>query len=401
MKVSGLDVHKDSIFCGIYDGKKSTEVKKFTTFTQGIKEMGELLKNQGIQKVAMESTSIYWIPIWNILEEMGFSLMLVNPYLIKQMPGRKSDIKDAQWIATLLHKGLLRGSLIPDKTIRQLRSYSRKYVKMQAMITSVFQEMERILEMCNIRITSLVSKNNSVSIKRVIEHIIQGKDSLEELACCIHGRILNSKGDMVKQSLEGYVQDHHRFTLELAWERYQLYSRQLSQIEKQMEAICQEHYSQHMELLISIPGIQRKAAMQIIAETGADMKAFQNSRKLTGWAGLRPKNDESAGKLKSTSVTKGNRFLRRIMVQCAWAASREKGSFYKTKFEQLCIRKSRKKALIAISRKLLTVVWHVLEEKSPYNPKIVPVYNPEKIKQKMKYFQRELDKLQALGYSLT
>ena len=129
MKVSGLDVHKDSIFCGIYDGKKSTEVEKFTTFTQGIKEMGELLKNQGIKKVAMESTSIYWIPVWNILEEMGFSLMLVNPYLIKQMPGRKSDIKDAQWIATLLHKGLLRGSLIPDKTIRQLRSYSRKYVK--------------------------------------------------------------------------------------------------------------------------------------------------------------------------------------------------------------------------------------------------------------------------------
>jgi len=153
--------------------------------------------------------------------------------------------------------------------------------------------------------------------------------------------------------------------------------------------------------LRTIPGIKVQSAIQIIAETGADMSAFDNSGKLTGWAGLRPKNDESAGKYKSRSVTKGNKYLRRILVQCAWAAIRTKGSYYKSKFEQLCIRKSRKKALIAISRKLLTVVWNVLKEKQAYNPCILPIYNETKIKGKIKYHQKELEKLERLGFSTT
>jgi len=373
MKVSGLDVHKDTVFCGIYDGKKQSNVLEFPTFTEDIRNMGIMLQKEGIKKVSMESTSIYWIPIWNILEEMGFELMLVNPYLIKQMPGRKSDVKDAQWIATLLHKGLLRGSLIPDKQIRELRSYSRRYVKLQEMITRSFQDMERILEMCNIRITSLVSKNNSVSIQKVIQSIIQGNDSPEELACFIHGRIINSKKEKVRKALQGFISEHHRFNLELVWQQYQLYQKQLISIEEKMRCICQEHYSQEMELLQTIPGIKSQSAMQIIAETGGNMNAFENSGKLTGWAGLRPKNDESAGKYKSTSITKGNKYLRRILVQCGWAASRTKGSYYKNKFEQLCIRKSRKKALIAIARKLLTVIWSVLKKKQQYNPNMLPV----------------------------
>jgi len=400
MKVSGLDVHKDSIFCAIYDGKKMGKVKEYPTFTHSIREMGEHLRKEGVQKIAMESTGIYWIPVWNILENMGFILTLVNPYIIKQMPGRKSDVKDAQWIATLLHKGLLRGSLIPNKRIRELRSYSRKYVRLQSQINRVLQEMERILEMSNIRITSLVSNNNSVSVKNIIEQIIQGNSLPEELARYVHGRIVKAKGKLVQLSLDGFIQEHHRFLLELTYQQYQLYQKQLLLVESKMEEICNTYYQKEMELLESIPGIKKQAAMQIIAETGADMTAFENSGKLTGWAGLRPKNDESAGKMKSTSVTKGNKYLRRIMVQCAWAASRTKGSFYKSKFEQLCIRKSRKKALIAIARKLLTVIWHVLSEKKGYNENFLPAYNPEKIKHKIFYHQRELHKLQALGFSL-
>jgi transposase len=152
---------------------------------------------------------------------------------------------------------------------------------------------------------------------------------------------------------------------------------------------------------MSIPGVGKQSAMQIIAESGADMKAFENSGKLTGWTGLRPRNDESAGKYKSTAVTKGNKYLRRIMVQCAWAASRTKGSFYKNKFEQLCIRKSRKKALIAIARKLLTVVWHVLKEKQPYDPGFLPVYDPRKMEMKVNYHRREIVKLAKLGYGIS
>ena len=401
MKVSGLDVHKDTIFCAIYDGKKYGEVKEFVTFSQSIRTMAQMLQQEGVRRIAMESTGIYWIPIWNILEEEGFELMLVNPYLIKQMPGRKSDVKDAQWIAKLLHKGMLRGSMIPSKTIRQLRTYSRRYVKMQGIITRVTQEMERILEMCNIRITSLMSNNHGVSIQKVIEKIIAGEDSPEELACCIHGRTLNSKGELVKLSLDGQVEEHHRFTLMLAYQQYNLFLKQTESLEMKMEELCEEHYSREMELLMSIPGVGKQAAMQIISETGGDMHVFADSGKLTGWTGLRPRNDESAGKFKSKAITKGNKYLRRIMVQCAWAASRTKGSHYKSKFEQLCIRKSRKKALIAIARKLLTVVWHVLKEDEPFNHQMLPVYDPKKIESKMKYHRKELEKLEALGFSNT
>ena len=331
---------------------------------------------------------------------MGFMLMLVNPFLIKQMPGRKSDVKDAQWIAKLLHKGLLRGSLVPDKTIRQLRTYSRKYVRMQGMITRSTQEMERILETCNIRITSLVSKNNSKSVLQVIEKIIAGEDTVEELACCIHGRILNSKGELVRLSLDGHIEEHHRFSLSLAHDQFRLFTEQLNMLEKKMEEICDMHYSRQIELLMSIPGVGKQAAMQIVAETGGDMKAFENSSKLTGWTGLRPRNDESAGKYKSTAVTHGNKYLRRIMVQCAWAAARTKGSFYKNKFEQLCVRKSRKKALIAVARKLLTVVWHVLNENEPFNPHFLPVYDPRKMEMKVNYHRKEIEKLEQLGYGI-
>jgi transposase len=401
MKVSGLDVHKDTIFCAIYDGKMYGEVIEYLTFSEDIRTMGNQMRKEGIRRIAIESTGIYWIPVWNILEEMGFDLMLVNPFLIKQMPGRKSDVKDAQWIAKLLHKGLLRGSLVPNKTIRQLRTYSRKFVKMQGMITRVLQEMERILETCNIRITSLVSKNNSKSVLGVIEKIIAGEDTAEELSCCIHGRIINSRGELVRRSLEGHITEHHRFSLQLAYEQFKLFTAQLQILENKMEEICDRHYSRQVEILVSIDGIGKQAAMQIIAETSADMKAFENSGKLTGWTGLRPRNDESAGKYKSTAVTHGNKYLRRIMVQCAWAAARTKGSFYKSKFEQLCVRKSRKKALIAIARKLLTVVWHVLSENEPFNPWLMPVYDPRKMQMKVNYHRREIEKLEKLGYAIT
>lgn len=397
MKVSGLDVHKDTVFCAIYDGKKYGDVNEYPTFSEDIRTLGNDLLLSGVRKVAIESTGIYWIPVWNILEDMGFTLMLVNPYLIKQMPGRKSDIKDAQWIAKLLHKEMLRGSLVPDKTTRQLRTYSRRYVKMQGMITRAMMDIERTLELSNIRITSLVSQNNSVSVRKVIEKIIAGEDSAEELACCIHSRIINSKGDLVRRSLEGHIEEHHRISLSLAYEQLRLYMEQSVKLEELMEQVCETHYKQEMELLMTIPGIAKQAAMQIIAETGGDMKAFENSGKLTGWTGLRPRNDESAGKYKSTATTNGNKYLRRILVQSAWAASRQKGSFYKSKFEQLCVRKSRKKALIAIARKLLTVVWHVLKEKQAFNPQYLPVYDPKKLELKVKYHRKEIEKLEQLG----
>ena len=335
MRVSGLDVHKDTIFCAVHNGKKPGEVKEYATLTTSIREMGVYLQGMGVKKIAMESTGIYWVPVWNILEEMGFTLILVNANLIKQMPGRKSDVKDAQWIAMLLQKNLLRGSLVPCDRIRELRTYSRKYVKLQQRMTTVLQTIERTLEMSNIRITSFVSRIESKSVLSVVRHIIHGETSPDRLTECIFGSIINKHGVKIRQSLEGVVCEHHRFMLEMNYEEYELLLSQSQRCEEQMDKLCAEYYSREMTLLETIPGIKRLAAMLIIAETGGDMNAFENSGKFTGWTGLRPRNDESAGKYKSTAITKGNRYLSAILVQVAWGAVRTKGSCFKEKFSRL------------------------------------------------------------------
>jgi len=396
-RACGLDVHKDTIFCAVFDGKDKGPVKEFLTLTPSIQAMGEELWSLGVEVIAMESTGMYWIPIWNILEEMGFTLMLVNPFLIKQMPGRKSDVKDAQWIATLLHKGLLRSSLVPCPQIRELRTYSRKYVKLQQRQTSIVTEMERTLEMCSIRITSFVSNISGKSTLNVIRQIVQGETDPDILIGFIHGRIVNKhKKEVIKQALTGYVTDHHRFILEQSLEEYDMLVRQSTNCLSKMGTLCNENYKVQMKLLLTIPGISHISAMIILAETGADMKAFENSGKFSGWTGLRPRNDESAGKYKSTATTKGNRFLRTVLVQIAWAASRTRGTYFKDKFTRLAMRKSRKKALIAIARKIGVLIWNVLYYQQEYDPGKLIAYEPGKLKAKMNYHQKEIDRLNKL-----
>jgi len=272
-RACGLDVHKDSIFCATYNGQKHGPVKEFTTLTSSIRMMGEDLKSEGIDVIAMESTGMYWIPVWNILEEMGFDLILVNPFLIKQMPGRKSDVKDAQWIATLLYKGLLRSSLVPCKEIRELRTYSRKYIKLQQRQTSVLQEMERTLEMCSIRVTSFVSNISGKSVLRVIRQIVEGESNPDVLVESIHGRIVNKhKKNLLKESLTGFITEHHRFILEQTLEEYEMLVDQSGKCLSKMEYLCNEHYQKEIKLLLTIPGISHISAMIVIAETGSDKR---------------------------------------------------------------------------------------------------------------------------------
>lgn len=393
MITSGLDVHKDSVFCATFDGKTYGEVTQYGTLTRDIKSMGEGLKRLGVQEIAMESTGIYWIPIWNILEVMGFKLLLVNPFLIKQMPGRKSDVKDAQWTARLLHRRMLRSSLVPDEKIRELRTYTRTYRHLVEQRSSVELRIERTLEMCSIRITSLASTVNAKSVFKVVEQIIVGVTDSEKLVQLIHRRIINKHLDKVQASLEGVISEQHRFTLELLIGQHQLLDQQIGLCEERMLGLCIENYAKQLGLLQTIPGINTIAAIFIIAETGADMHAFETSNKFSGWTGLRPRNDESAGKLKSTATTKGNKYLRTTLVQCAWAASRMKSGYFKEFFAKLAIRKSRKKALIAVARKLGVICWNVLYFGQPYNVNRVPTYDPQKVQAKIKYHQRELAKL--------
>jgi len=260
--VCGLDVHKDSVYAALYNGKDRTDVEVFGTFTSQIKELIRWLEQHDVKCVALESTGIYWVPIWNLLEEKGFELTLVNPWFIKQMPGRKSDVKDAQWIATLLYKDMLRKSFVPPVHIRALRNYSRQYVKLQWSITRILQELSKQLEMCNIRITSVFTHTDSVSIIRVIRLLIAKCKDIEHLMGCISPVILKRKGDVIRASLEGYVTEDSRFMLELLMQQYDLLNLQLNSVEKQMTAICEQHYSEQLALLQTIPGIKQQSAMQ-------------------------------------------------------------------------------------------------------------------------------------------
>ena len=396
MKTCGLDVHKDNIFCAIYDGKDYSEVKEYETTLPKIRHMGEYLRSEGVLKIAMESTSTYWVPVWDVLLEMGFELMLVNPFLIKQMPGRKSDVKDAQWISCLLHKDLLRGSMIPSPSIQQLRTYSRKYTKLQAQKTRSLQKMDRLMVMCGFRIGSCMSNLGTKSVMLVIQALIMRETNPEVLERLVYGNTANKKSGKLREALTGNLKEHYRQQLEWEKEEYDLFEKQSQKCLTEMRKICLEHYSEEVDLIKSIPGVSDISAMIIIAETGGDMSVFENSGKITGWAGLRPRNDESAGKYKSTATTKGNKYLRSVLVQVSWAASRIKNGWFKEKFNRLSMRKSRKKALIAIARKLLTVTWNVLYYKVPYNPNLVHIYDPIKVEAKINYHQREMELIQNL-----
>jgi transposase len=366
MKTSGLDVHKDTIFCAIYDGKSYSAVKEFSTTTVSIRSSGEYLRSEKVKKVAMESTSTYRVPVWDILYGMDFELKSVNPLHIKQLPGRKSDTKDAQWIAELLYRNMLRGSLVPSPLIRELRSYTREYRILVNQRTKVLTQMDRIPVMCGTRLSSCISNIDSKSFMLIVEALIRGETSAGALVKPVYGNRKNRESGKLKECPTGNMKAHHRLKLTACKQQFDLFENQIQLYLNEMQKLCSEHFSEETGNLTTLPGVSQIPAMIIIAETGGDMGAFENSGKFTGWTGLRPRNGESAGKFKSTATTKGNRHLRAITVQVARAASRTKGSFLMDKFTKLAIRKPRKKALVAIGRKMLVIIWHILSGKTQY-----------------------------------
>jgi len=256
--------------------------------------------------------------------------------------------------------------------------------------------MDRIMVTANIRISSCMSKLTSKSVTRVIEALISGESDADQLVKLVYGNTKNKRNGKLREALTGNLKEHHRQSLKWSKELYDLYEKQIQECLICMESISKEHYAKEMELLQSMPGISKISAMCIIAETGADMRVFENSGKITGWAGLRPRNDESAGKFKSKAVTKGNKYLRAILVQVAWGAARTKGSYFKEKFNRLALRKSSKKAIVAIARKMLVIIWNILNEQKPYNPTLVHIYDPVKVERSIVYHQKEIEKASKL-----
>jgi transposase len=392
-KVCGLDVHKDTIFLCILTENGQTFLKEYSTLTPDIESMRDLLKEQQVSEVAMESTGIYWIPVWRILQG-HVKMKLVNPYFIKQIPGRKTDVKDSQWIATVLQKGLIKGSYIPEKHIQELRQYERRYVRICEQVTRIEQEIDRQLHRCNIRITNFTSKVGSASVMGVVKGLIKGENTPEELIKHVHGRITNKHKEKIEASLKGIVSDSDRFLLRQNHEELELLTRQQQECIKEMEQICDRLYKEEVKLLCTIPGVQKLSAMTIIAELGVNMKTFITAAFLVGWVGLRPRNDESAKKIKSRKITNGNKYLRRILVQCAWAITRSKSCWLSGKFNELARRRSNKKALIAIARKLLVIIWHILSKHEAYK-EYKPKLSKEQKQKRIARLEKQILELQA------
>ena len=366
--VCGLDVHKDSVFLCILCETGEIIEKVFGVLTFQLEDMRRLMQSYGVVEVTMESTSVYWIPVWRVLEP-HFRLKLVNPYFIRQLPGRKSDVKDAQWIAECTLKDLVRGSFVPPEIIQQLRQYDRRIFDLDAEIVRKLSKLDAVMHRCNIRLSNYVSNTDTKSYKDVVNDLCNGITDPEALITRIHGRIINKHGrETILAALTGVVSQAETDAMRQLKEELDLARRHKQECHQKMVDICREHFPKQFERLMTIPGIKERAATSLIAEIGVDMTKFQTAAHLASWSGLRPRNDESNRKVKSRRVTHGNAFLRKTLIECAWGASRTKGCFFnRFSYHQTQVRKKNKmKVLVAVARKLLIAVWHVLRDETDY-----------------------------------
>jgi transposase len=369
-KACGLDVHKNSIFACIKDekGEKIFE-KRFGTLTPDLDELRKTLIENGCGRVAMESTSIYWMPIWRVLDS-DFSLTLTNPYFIKQLPGRKTDAKDASWIAECLQKNSLKSSFVASEELQQMRQYTRQYRRLTKSRVRLEQQMDNQLQRCNIRFSNYVSnQGKNVSMRKIIRKMIDGARDPEQLCGLVHGRTQNRHGkQVITDSLSGIIGKADIEMLKQCMEQIELLEKQQATCLNHLEELANEHFAEEITLLCTIPGVQKLSALCILAEIGNDMSHFPKATDLVGWAGLRPRNDETAEKVKSRKILHGNKYLRQILVEISWSAGRSGKSFLGKKFKALSKRMKSQKALIAITRKILVIIYNVLKTKKPFDP---------------------------------
>jgi transposase len=364
---AGLDVHKETVVACVrrlVEGKVRQEVRTFRTETNQLLALADWLTDEGVTHVAMESTGVYWKPIWNILEGQ-FQILLVNAQHIKQVPGRKTDVKDAEWIAQLLQHGLLRGSFVPPTPQRELRELTRQRRKLIQANAAVANRIQKILEDANIKLGSVATDVMGVSGRAMLEALVAGETEPARLAEHARGR-MRRKLPELEQALRGRVTDHHRFLLRLLLDDLTAREKLIARVSERIQAVVPAPVAEAIERLVTIPGIDERAAQSIVAETGPDLAPFAGAAQLASWAGVCSGNNESAGKRKSGKTTKGNRWLREILVQCAWAASHTKQTYLSAQYRRLAPRRGRKRALVALAHTLLVVVFQVLRKQTTY-----------------------------------
>jgi len=358
---AGLDVHKDTVVACVRhmaNGEVRREVRTFKTTTKELLALSDWLAGEGCSHLAMEATGVYWKPVWHVLSDGDFALLLANAAHVKNVPGRKTDVNDATWLADLLAHGLIRGSFVPDEQTQEMRTLLRTRKQLVRERSSHVQRLQKTLEDANIKLDSVISDILGLSGRRMIEALIAGETDREALAALAHRRI-KATPDELEAALRGRVTRRHRFLLRLHLQQIDAIDAAIEEIDREVDADV-EPFRGAIALLTTIPGVSVLSAEIILAEIGRDMSRFPTAGHLISWAGLCPKNDESAGKRRSTRMRKGAPWLKTTLVQCAWAASRRKASYLQAQFHRLRARRGAKKAIGALAASILTTVYHML-----------------------------------------
>ncbi len=389
----GLDVHRDTaVACVIsgYGKSEKKEIKTFSTKTYGLRELADWLRGNQVQDVVIESTGVYWKPIFNILEE-EFNICLANPYHVKNAKGRKTDVKDSEWLCRLFKAGSISASFIPSKNIRQLRDLLRHRLKLVGERARVKNRIIKYFESCNIKLSSVFADVFGYTSWLIITKIINGERNLDVLTSYIHTLVKATKKE-IQQALEGTIDQEDTTILKLLSVQLENTDSLIDAVEKEITKVSKP-YKDEIELLTTIPGVGTLTATGIIAEIGTDMNQFGTHERLASWAAICPGNNESAGKQRSGRTRRGNNFLKRTLLQAAWAAAKAKGTYLQSKHRALSARKGSKKASIAICHKILTACFYMLRDKKEYKelgPNFLDQLNSDR---KAKYHVKRLEEL--------
>lgn len=360
-RCAGLDVHKKTVVVCVRigdGGRVERKLRTFATTTKALLELGDWLLEHQVTHAVMESTGVYWKPVWHVLESFVY-LSLANATEVKNLPGRKSDIKDAEWLADLLAHGLLRRSFVPDRPNEQLRELTRTRKQTVREITRHAQRIDKILQGANIKLKSVVSQVLGKTGRAILRAMISGESSPEVLAGLARGSLRNKRQELC-EALDGFVDDHQRFLLEQHLDAVEHLEGMQAKIEERTDRVIRP-FADEAARLETIPGIAKTASQVIVAEAGTDMSRFSTAGQLVSWIGLCPRLDESAGKQRNRRTRNGNPWLKTTLVQCAWAAIRS-GGYLRAKYHRVRSRAGKMKAIVAVARALAIAIFHVLRD---------------------------------------
>ena len=395
----GLDVHKASVTACVRvpgeAGERNQQIREFATTTRGLLGLRDWLASFEVELVGMEATGVYWKPIYYILED-DFECWLLNAHHLKNVPGRKTDIKDAEWICQLLEHGLVRPSFVPPKELRELRNLTRYRKTQIEERTREVQRLEKILQEAGIKLSSVASQVLGVSGRVMLDALIEGTTDPEVLAELARGR-LRSKLPALREALEGRFSSHHALMASRILAHVDYLDESIAQLSAEIERVIAP-FSDKVALLDTIPGVNRRIAEMLIAEIGVNMDQFPTHRHLSSWAGMCPGNDESAGKRRSGKTRKGSKWLRSALVEAAHAASRSKGTYLSAQYARLRGRRGPKKAAVAVGHSILVIAYHILERGVPYKELGEDYFDQRRSNEA--YTKRLVRQLERLGHQV-